>query len=105
MQVIKHQVPFCFLEFILYLGLYTIALCISASNCVFLIGHMLNKCCYAKLVFHYNNLVFVVVPVWNIGLFLHQNQKGAHWRRLINHLKFDVLAFVFNILSLKRYKF
>ena len=82
------------------------ALCISGSNCVFLMGHMLNKCCYAKLVFHYINLVFVVVPVWKIELFLHQNQKGAHWRRLINHLKFDVLAnsaFVFKILSLKRY--
>ena len=61
-----------------------------------------------KLVSHYINLVFVVVLVWNIGLFLHQNQKGAHWRRLINYLKFDVLAnsaFVFNILSLKKYKF
>ena len=71
-------------------------------------GHMLNKCCYAKLVFHYINLVFVVMLVGNIGLFLHQNQKGAHWRRLINHLKFDVLAnnaFVFNMLSLKKYKF
>ena len=92
----------------LYLGLYTIALCISASNHVFLMGHMLRKCCYAKLVFHYVNLVFVVVPVWKIGLFLHQNQEGVPWRRLINHLKFDVLAnstFVFTILSLKMYKF
>ena len=69
---------------------------------------MLNMCCYAKLVFHYIDLVIVVVPVWNIGLFLHQNQTGAHGRRLIDHLKFDVLAnsaFVFNILFLKRYKF
>ena len=62
----------------------------------------------AKLVYHYINLVFVVVLVRNIGLSLHQNQKGAHWRRLINHLKFDLLAnsaFVFNILPLQRYKF
>ena len=84
------------------------ALYISASNSVCLMGHMLNKCCYAKLAFHYIILVFVVMLVWNIGLFLHQNQKGAHWRRLINHLKFDVLAnsaYVFNILPLKRYKF
>ena len=35
----------------------------EASNCVFLMGHMLNECCYGKLVFHYINLVFVVVPV------------------------------------------
>ena len=92
----------------LYLGLYTIALCISASNCVCLMGHMLNKCCYAKLVVHSINLVFVVVLVSNVGLFSHQNQKEAHWRRLINHLKFNVIAnnaFVFNILSLERYKF
>ena len=32
MLVVEHQVPFWFLEFTLYLGLYTIALCISASN-------------------------------------------------------------------------
>ena len=89
------------------MGLYTIGLCISASNCVFLMGHMLNKCCYAKFVLYYINLVFAMVPVWNIGLVLQQNQTGAHWRRLINYLKFDVLAnstFVFNNLSLKRYK-
>ena len=101
-----------------YLGLYPIVLCISATNCICPMVHMPNKCCYSKFVFHYINLVFVVVPVWNIGLFIvlvwniglfiHQNQKEAHWRRLINHLKFDVLAnsvFVCNILSLKRYKF
>ena len=61
-----------------------------------------------KVVSHYINLVFVVVLVWNTGLFLHQNQKGAHLKRLINHLKFDMFAksaFVFNTFSLKRYKF
>ena len=56
---------------------------------------------------HYIDLVFVVMVVWNIELSLHQNQKGGHWRRLINHVKFNVFAnsaFVFNTLSLKRYK-
>ena len=90
------------------MGLYTTALRISASNCVCLMGHMLSKCCYAMLVFFYIILVFVVVLVWNIGLFLHQKQKGTHWRRLINDLKFGVLAnsiFVFNMLSLKSTNF
>ena len=34
--------------------------------------------------------------------------KGTHWRRLINHLNFDMFAnsaFVFNTISPKRYKF
>ena len=33
-QIVKHQVLFCFGEFILYLSLYAIALCILSSNCV-----------------------------------------------------------------------
>ena len=51
MQVVKHQVPFRFCELTLYLGLHTIALCISVLNCIFLMGHMLNKCCYAQACF------------------------------------------------------
>ena len=88
--------------------MYAIALCISASNCVSLMGYCLTNVVMPKLESHYINLVFVVMLVWNIELCLQQNQKGSHWRRLINHLKFDVFAnsaFVFNSLSLKRYKF
>ena len=61
-----------------------------------------------KLDFHYINLLFVLVLVRNSGLSLYQNQKEGHWRRLMNHLKFDVFAnstFVFNFLSPKRHKF
>ena len=51
MQVAEHQVPFCFRGLVLCLGLHAIALCISVSTCVSLMGHMLNKCCYAQACF------------------------------------------------------
>ena len=41
-------------------------------------------------------------------VFTPKPKREAHWRKLTNHLKFDVFAnsaFVFNTLSLKRYKF